>query len=71
MNLQKLQVFLTLYETLNYTETAERLYISQGNVSKQIMALEKELGCSYLTAAVVISESPRKGKWLKFMPDGF
>ncbi|MCO4519391.1 Transcriptional Regulator, LysR family protein [Streptococcus infantarius subsp. infantarius] len=44
MNLQKLQVFLTLYETLNYTETAERLYISQGNVSKQIMALEKELG---------------------------
>lgn len=30
MNLQKLQVFLTLYETLNYTETAERLYISQG-----------------------------------------
>ncbi|SFR73837.1 DNA-binding transcriptional regulator, LysR family [Streptococcus equinus] len=44
MNLQKLQVFLTLCETLNYTETAERLYISQGNVSKQIMALEKELG---------------------------
>ena len=33
-----------MYETLNYTETAERLYISQGNVSKQIMALEKELG---------------------------
>nr|WP_270320646.1 LysR family transcriptional regulator [Streptococcus infantarius] len=37
--------FLTLYETLNYTETAERLYISQGNVSKQIMALEKGFCC--------------------------
>lgn len=44
MNLQKLQVFLTLCETLSYTETAEHLYISQGNVSKQIKALEKELG---------------------------
>ena len=46
MNLQKLQVFISLCETLNYTETAERLYTSQGNVSKQIMALEKELGVS-------------------------
>lgn len=71
MNLQKLQVFLTLYETLNYTETAERLYISQGNVSKQIMALEKELGVQLFDRSRRISESPRKGKWLKLMPDGF
>lgn len=44
MNRQRLEYFVDLAETLNYTETAERLFTSQGNVSKQILALEKELG---------------------------
>lgn len=44
MNRQRLEFFVDVAETLNYTETAERLYTSQGNVSKQILALEKELG---------------------------
>ena len=44
MNFQKFQVFLSLCETLNYTETAEQLYTTQGSISKQIIALEKELG---------------------------
>ena len=43
MDQQKLQLFLDLTETLNYTETAERNYMTQGNVSKKISALEKEL----------------------------
>lgn len=43
MDQQKLQLFLDLTETLNYTETAERNYMTQGNVSKKINALEKEL----------------------------
>lgn len=43
MDIHKLEIFLDLSKTLNYTETAERQYTSQGNVSKQIMALEKEL----------------------------
>ena len=43
MDQQKLQLFLDLTETLNYTETAERNYMTQGNVSKKIIALEKEL----------------------------
>lgn len=43
MDQQKLQLFLDLTETLNYTETAERNFMTQGNVSKKINALEREL----------------------------
>lgn len=44
MDQQKLTLFFDLTETLNYTETAERNFMTQGNVSKKINALEKELG---------------------------
>lgn len=44
MNIHKLKIFIDLTETLNYTETAERCFTTQGNVSKQMMALEKEMG---------------------------
>lgn len=43
MDIRRLKYFLSLVETGNYTETAERMYTSQGNVSKQIQAMEKEL----------------------------
>lgn len=43
MEIQKLEIFIDLTKTQNYTETAERQYTTQGNVSKQIIALEKEL----------------------------
>ena len=43
MDLHKLQIFVNLSKTLNYTDTAENLFTTQGNVSKQILALEKEL----------------------------
>lgn len=44
MDINKLNTFLDLTETLNYTETAERLFLSQATVSKQIINLEKEIG---------------------------
>lgn len=43
METRRLEFFLDLVETKNYSETAERMYTTQGNVSKQIRALEKEL----------------------------
>lgn len=46
MDLAKLKIFLDLTETKNYSKTAERLYTTQGNISKQIIALEKELDTS-------------------------
>ena len=42
MELRKLEFLLDLAETENYSETAERMFTTQGNVSKQILALEKE-----------------------------
>lgn len=49
MDIHKLEVFIDLSETLNYTETAERQFTSQGNVSKQIISLEKELDTKLFT----------------------
>jgi len=40
-----------LSKTLNYTDTAENLFTTQGNISKQILALEKELGTPLFTRA--------------------
>lgn len=44
VDLHKLEVFVNLSQTLNYTQTAEEMFTTQGNISKQIQALEKELG---------------------------
>lgn len=44
MDIQKLKAFVDLTGTLSYTETAARLFTTQATISKQIIALEKELG---------------------------
>ena len=54
MELRRLEYFLDLSRTGNYSETAERMYTTQGNVSKQIAALEKELG------VLLVDRSKRK-----------
>lgn len=46
MNIHRLEIFVNLSKTLNYTDTAENLYTTQGNISKQIFSLEKELSVS-------------------------
>ncbi|WP_057880928.1 LysR family transcriptional regulator [Companilactobacillus kimchiensis] len=51
MDLQKLKVLVDLAETLNYTETAENLFTTQGNISKQILTLEKELDVTIFVRA--------------------
>lgn len=43
MDIRKLEIFIDLTQTLSYTETAERQFTTQSNISKQILALEKEL----------------------------
>ncbi|MDL2295437.1 LysR family transcriptional regulator [Lachnospiraceae bacterium OttesenSCG-928-E19] len=45
MNIEQLQSFLTLSQTLNYTEAAENLYITQPTLTRHIKHLEMELGC--------------------------
>lgn len=44
MNLRQLQYFVTVVDEGNFTSAAKRLYVAQPSLSKQIAALEKELG---------------------------
>ena len=44
LNEFKLQVFCSLAETLNFTDTARKLFVSQQTVSRLISELEQELG---------------------------
>lgn len=46
MEVKQLEYFLKIVETGNFSLAAEELYISQSSLSKQIIALEKELGCA-------------------------
>lgn len=43
MNLTRLKYFIAVAETGSFSEAAEQLYTTQSTVSKQIVALEKEL----------------------------
>ena len=45
---QKIRLFLSLSETLNFTETANQLFITQQAVSKHIAQLEADLGFQLL-----------------------
>ncbi len=44
MTQRQLEIFVTLAQTLNFTRTAEHLYLSQTTVTLQIRNLEEELG---------------------------
>lgn len=44
MELRHLKYFVTVAETLNFSNASKRLYISQGTLSQQIQQLEGEIG---------------------------
>ena len=48
MDISILREYIVLSQTLNYTESAERLHLTQPTLSKHVAALEKELGCRLL-----------------------
>lgn len=43
MNTNQIKCFLALAETMNFTKAAERLYLTQPGLSRQIVSLEQEL----------------------------
>lgn len=45
MELRQLKYFVTVADTLNFSEASRRLFITQGTLSQQIRQLEDELGC--------------------------
>lgn len=48
LNLQNIEYFLTVAKTLNFTEAAKELYVSQPALSKQIRQLELSIGVQLL-----------------------
>lgn len=48
MNLNQLKYFMAIVKTGSFSNAADDMYISQSSMSKQIKALETELGCRSL-----------------------
>lgn len=48
MDISLLREYIALSQTLNYTKAAELLHLTQPTLSKHIVSMEKELGCSLL-----------------------
>ena len=61
MDFQKLESFVVLAETGKYLDAADKLYISQSTLSKQISSLEKELGIDLLKKTKRGSELTQAG----------
>jgi DNA-binding transcriptional LysR family regulator len=49
LNVHQLNVFLIAAETLNFTQTAKRLHLTQSSVSQHIKSLENQLGVELFT----------------------
>lgn len=44
MKIEGIEFFLTLAETLNYSDAADRLFITQSALSRTIQQMEREMG---------------------------
>lgn len=65
MELRTLRYFLAVAGEENITKAADILHVTQPTLSRQMIDLEKELGCAFcLDGALAIHSSPR----LRFVP---
>lgn len=48
MDITRLEEFVSLSRTLNYSETAAKMHLAQSTLSKHVIALEKELGIALI-----------------------
>ena len=61
MTMEQMRTFLAVADCLNFTKAAERLYLSQPTVSRQIQSLEEECKTPLLV---------RTRKEVSLKPDG-
>lgn len=54
MDINQLNCFITVAQTLNFSEAARRNYVSQSTVSRYVSDLEKEFGVQLLHAPTVM-----------------
>jgi len=64
MNLEQLRAFATVAELGNFTRAAEQLHLAQPSLSRQIAALEQDLGVELVTRARVGSTLTPAGESL-------
>lgn len=50
MSIEELNIFVTVAQTLNFTQAAEKLHFSQPTLSRHISELERELGVTILAS---------------------
>ena len=62
MSITRFEEFLVLAGHLNYTAAAQRLNITQSALSKHILALEKEFGCTLINRDKQQIELTREGR---------
>lgn len=63
MDFRKIEYFLKVAESLNFSRAADEIHISHQALSKQIQSLEKELGAALFertTATVILTETGNK-----------
>jgi len=48
LDIELIREFIVLTQTLNYTKAAQKLHLTQPTLSKHVVSIEKELGCSLL-----------------------
>ena len=65
MKIEQLERFLVVADCLNFTTAAEKLYVGQSTISRQIAALEEELGVPLLIRGSRNVELTSAGKVLK------
>ena len=59
MELRQLRYFIKVAETLNFSEAAKTLCVTQSTLSQQIKQFEEELGAQLLLSLIHISEPTR------------
>jgi DNA-binding transcriptional LysR family regulator len=63
MNIRYMREYLALAENLNFTETAEQLYIAQSNLSRHLLKIEEVLDTKLIvrtTHEVILTESGKR-----------
>ncbi len=66
INETSIRCFLSLARTLNFTETARQMYMTQQSVSKYIAKLERIWALSCLTSPTITRCGPGEGELSAF-----